>query len=332
MTTKTITTYDLIIGLPIAAATGPDAPATTATIKANFAGAHTWTADDQPYSLVIDNVGVAAQPVGALFDYLLTMSGEMPPDRKMLFRSKEIGILGIGMNTVDLLVTQSGAPVESLTGSDTSGVRRLLELSNPGNLYTTAQLDDQLRAGTLDTTISLQVWQREVMNLIEATWGKYFKRFAAVICTGGGSILLRDALLKRFNGKSWAPDDPVMSTARGLYKYALSKPNAAATLAFDAGYGAIKLWGSRGGLLLQSAVATNGTRALGKVAGLKAVTRPPHITNALGSFYVGKGAHNFGRPVQGMDFDRLSGSPEIKALFHGALTQYLSLSNGRGQG
>lgn len=332
MTAKATTVYDLIIGLPIAAATGPDAPATTAAVKAAFAGLHQWTADDLPCTLAVGNVGVAAQPVGALFDYLLTMSGDMPADRKLIFRQKEIGILGIGMNTVDLLVTQSGAPVESLTGADTVGVRRLLDLTNPGGLYTTAQLDDQLRAGTLDTSTSLPVWQREVMNLIETTWGKLFKRFAAILCIGGGSILLRDALLRRFGGKSWTPDDPVMSTARGLYKYALSKPSAADTIAFDAGYGAIKLWSRRGGLLLQSAVAANGTKALGKVAGLKAIARPPHIVNDRGSFYVGRGAHNFGRPVQGMDFDRLIGSPEMLALFHGALTQYLSLSNGRGQG
>lgn len=322
MTAKLITAHDLIIGLPIAAATGPDAPATTSAIKAAFAGAHQWTADDAPHAITINSVGVAAQPVGALFDYLLTMSGDMPADRKMIFRQKEIGILGIGMNTVDLLVTQHGAPVEALTGSDTVGVRRLLELSNRDGLYTTAQLDDQLRAGTLDTSTSLAVWQREVLGLIESTWSKYFKRFAAVIVVGGGSILLREAVLRRFNGKSWVPDDPVQSTARGLYKYALSKPNAVSTIAFDAGFGAIKLWGNRGGLILQSAVATNGTRALGKIAGLKAVTRPLHITNARGSFYVGQGAHNFGRAVQNMDFDRLTGSPEMLALFHGALTHY----------
>lgn len=320
MTTKLTATYDLVIGLPIAAATGPDADATRAAIKSNFVGFHQWTADDEPHTITIDSVGIGAQPVGALFDYLLTMSGDMPADRKAIYRTKEIGILGIGMNTVDLLVTQAGAPVEALTGSDTSGVRRLLELSNPSGLYTIAQLDDQLRAGTLDTSTSLITWQHEVLGLIESIWSKYFKRFAAVICVGGGSILLRDALLKRFNGKSWMPDDPVMSTSRGLYKHAVSKPNAQNTIAFDAGYGAIKLWTMRGGSILQSAVATNGTRALGKIAGLKAVSRPPHIVNSRGSFYVGQGAHNFGRPMQNMDFDRLIGSPEIMALFHGALS------------
>jgi len=324
MTAKFAST-NLVAGLPIAAVTGADAPATVSAVKAFLSGDHMWTADDTAHALGIAEVGVASQPVGALFDYLINSRYEMTPDKKMIFKQKEIGVLGIGMNTVDLLVTAQGAPVEAFTGADTLGVRRLLELSNRDGLYTTAQLDDQLRSGVLDTSTSLTIWQREVMGLIESTWGKYFKRFATVICVGGGSILLRDALLKRFNGKTWTPDDPVMSTARGLYKHAMSKPNAVNTLAFDAGFGAIKLWGNRGGLLLQSAVATNGTRALGKIAGLKSVQRPLHIANRLGSFYVGHNAHNFGRPVQNMDFDRLINSPEILALLHGALTQYASL-------
>ena len=48
----------------------------------------------------------------------------------------------------------------------------------------------------------------------------------------------------------------------------------AETLAFDAGFGSIKLFGKRGGLLLQSAVAVNGTTSLGKLVGLKSARRP----------------------------------------------------------
>jgi hypothetical protein len=63
---------------------------------------------------------------------------------------------------------------------------------------------------------------------------------------------------------------------------------------------------------------------LSKLVGLRATQRPLHIENARGAFYVGHGAHGFGRPVQNLDFDRLTGSPEMLALFHGALTQYLN--------
>jgi hypothetical protein len=35
-----------------------------------------------------------------------------------------------------------------------------------------------------------------------------------------GALLLRSSLLARFNAKAYMPDDPVLSTARGLYKLA----------------------------------------------------------------------------------------------------------------
>ena len=60
-----------------------------------------------------------------------------------------------------------------------------------------------------------------------------------------------------------------------------------------------------------------------QLVGLRQTRRPLYIENERGAFYVGHGAHQFGRPVQNLDFDRLTGSPEMLALFHGALTLYL---------
>jgi hypothetical protein len=321
-------TVNLWLGLPTATLMGPEAGATQKAAQEFLSGSHQWTADDLEHNLEIPAVTIASQPVGAMFDYLLTDKGEMTPDRKVLFKSKEIGIVGIGMNTVDLLVVAQGAPVERFTAGENIGVRRLLELTNGSGLYSLAERDDQLRADTLDLSTAQPIWEREVLGLIEQKWSTLFRRFAAIVVVGGGSVIMREALLRRFSGKAVIPDDPVISTARGLYKYALMKAaksgEATETLAFDAGFGSIKLFGKRGGLLLQSAVATNGTTSLGKLVGLKSARRPLHIQNERGSFYVGQGAHQFGRPVQNLDFDRLTGSPEMLALFHGALTKYFA--------
>lgn len=35
---------------------------------------------------------------------------------------------------------------------------------------------------------------------------------------GGGALLLSDALTERFEGKLYIPDDPILATARGLFK------------------------------------------------------------------------------------------------------------------
>jgi hypothetical protein len=318
----------LFLGLPTATLMGPESGATQKAAQGFMGGHHQWMADDVEHHLEIGSVTIASQPVGAMFDHLLTDQGEMPPEKKVLLKSKEIAIFSIGMKTVEMLVVAQGAPVERFTTGENIGVRRLLELTNSSGLYSLAERDDQLRAGNLDLSTAQPIWEREVLGLIEQKWGTLFRRFAAIIVVGGGSLIMREALLKRFNGKAVIPDDPVISTARGLYKYALMKAarssDTGETLAFDAGFGSIKLFGKRGGLLLQSAVAVNGATSLGKLVGLKSARRPLHVQNERGSFYVGPGAHQFGRPVQNLDFDRLTGSPEMLALFHGALTKYFA--------
>jgi hypothetical protein len=319
------TINNLYVGLPIGALMGDEAKVTQRAVRDVFVGEHRWTANGEAHRLTIENVIVASQPVGAMFDYLLTSRGEMTPDKRLVFKG-EIGVLGIGMNTVDLLVVKGGAPVDRFIAGETIGVRRMLDLCNADGLYSLAELDDQLRAGTLDTGTALPIWEREVLGLIEKQWGKFFKRFAVVVVVGGGAILLREAVLRRFGGKSWVPDDPVIATARGLYKYALMKAAKAdsreTSVAFDAGFGSLKVYGSRGGLVMQSAVATDGQHTVEKLAGLRSSTRPLRVENGAGSFYVGQGAHLAGRPVQNLDFDRLTGSPEMLALFDGAMTKY----------
>ena len=94
---------NLWVGLPIATLMGADAAATHKAVPEFLRGPHTWTANGVAHEIDVNNVIVASQPVGALFDYLLTEQGEMLPDKKALFK-QELGILGIGMNTVDLLV------------------------------------------------------------------------------------------------------------------------------------------------------------------------------------------------------------------------------------
>ncbi len=150
-----------------------------------------------------------------LFDYLLDDAGAFIPARKAHF-DKEIGVISVGMNTVELLVTRSGAPQDRFTAGRTAGVRRLLDLVNPGGLYSLGELDTQLRAGKLDTAAALPVWEREVISFVERRWGNAYKRFAAVIVVGGGALLLRSSLLARFNAKAYMPDDPVLSTARAV--------------------------------------------------------------------------------------------------------------------
>jgi hypothetical protein len=208
----------LIVGLPVASLCDTAQQA----VKDFLKGEHTWVADGQSYTAKIESVLVTSQPVGAMFDYLLTDEGEMPADKRLAFKG-EIGVLSIGMNTVELLVVQNGAPVQRFTAGGTLGVRRLLELTNRDGLYSLGELDAKLRAGTLEVGAYLPVWQSEVTGYVEKNWGGSYRRFTTVVVAGGGARILKEGLLSRFKDKVFIPDDPVISTARGMYKYTLMR-------------------------------------------------------------------------------------------------------------
>lgn len=99
----------------------------------------------------------------------------------------------------------------------------------------------------------------------------------------------------------------------------------------DLGMGANKLYGEGGGTQTLAQVSVHAEAFAVDGLGLKSVKRPTVIGTDHGSFYVGANAHQFGRPVEALDFDRLTGTPEMRALFYGSLTQY-QLEHGRFEG
>ena len=91
----------------------------------------------------------------------------------------------------------------------------------------------------------------------------------------------------------------------------------------DLGMGANKIWGSEGGLQFLSQAATvRGGRIYASVDGIKRIHRPMIVSGDFGEFYVGANAHTFGNPVESLDFNRLTGTPEMRALWYGAMTAY----------
>ena len=212
----------LMVGLPIASLMGDLAAETQRDVRHFLKGTHRWRADRVEYTTTVEDVRVTSQPVGAMFDYLLDDTGQMLSNRRAAFRA-ELGILSIGMNTVELLAVHNGIAVQRFTGGRTLGVRRLLELVNGDGLYSLAELDARLREGTLVIEQQLPVWQSEVLGFVEHQWGTAFRRFSAVVVVGGGATLLHDGLFTRFRDKTFIPNDPVIAIARGLHKYALMK-------------------------------------------------------------------------------------------------------------
>lgn len=213
---------DLTVGLPLETLTGEDesVKAAVTAVRRWLEGEHAWQANGAAWAATVAGETVTSQPVGALFDFLLDEQGAFLPARKALFRA-EVGVLSLGMNTVELLAVRGGQVAPGDTYAERRGVRRLLDLCNPEGLYSLGELDAQLRAGKLDTGRALPMWEAEVGGLIERRWGAKHRRFAAIILVGGGVKLLRERLFARFGGRAWVPDEPVLATARGLFKLAL---------------------------------------------------------------------------------------------------------------
>lgn len=99
--------------------------------------------------------------------------------------------------------------------------------------------------------------------------------------------------------------------------------NEMISMGLDAGFGAIKMRSDGGSLELLSQVAVNGSGHLEGMLGLKSEKRPMMVTTNDGDFYVGERSHDYGRGITNLDFDRLIGSPEMRALVYGAWTRYM---------
>lgn len=213
----------LLVGLPIAAMTGEEAPETLKRVKAFFAGEHRWQADGAEQHTEVASVLVTGQPVGALFEYFLTDDGTPHAGRRDDYK-KEVAVLNLGMSTVDLLSSRQGQIVERLTGGETLGVQDMLNELSRTRGYTVAELDEQMRANRLDISGLLPVWERRVFGYLDKVWGRDGqRRFARVIATGGGTYLLKDALLRRFGARLYLADDPVRATVNGLYRFGLKQ-------------------------------------------------------------------------------------------------------------
>ena len=211
------------VGLPQQAAVEPGL---TDDVKAWLEGEHTWRVDDGPERhLSLREVRVTTQPVAALFDYLLTNAGEFFEGRRGHF-TQEVGVISIGMSTVEMLVVKDGKPIPRFTHAENAGVRRLLDLLDPRGHYSRGEMDDKLRTGEFNGRLDnvLNVWSGEITGLIEQHWesgGQTWERFASIIVVGGGAHLLRHQLTRKFAGRAYIPDDPVLAIARGLWKMAV---------------------------------------------------------------------------------------------------------------
>ncbi len=210
----------LMVGLPLGLATGDDSKKRVDAVKLWLAGAHVWRADKVEHVAVVSRVGCVSQAHAAYLDWLLDINGR-PVGRQI--KGKEVAVISIGFNTIELLVLKDNQAVAKFTVGEKLGVRRYLELVNEKRrgLFSLGELDIKLRAGALDEPAALLKWGSQVRGHIERQWGDAAQRFDAVIAVGGGALLLHSELVDLFGDRLIDSDEPVLSVARGLYKFGL---------------------------------------------------------------------------------------------------------------
>lgn len=91
----------------------------------------------------------------------------------------------------------------------------------------------------------------------------------------------------------------------------------------DLGMGANKLFGAHGGSVLQSIVAADTGREITQSLGFQRNKKPQHIRFDGVSFYVGEDSHDWGTPIESMDYERMVENHETQAILYGNLTNYL---------
>lgn len=200
-----------------------DADDTSADVSEWLAGDHEWTGDGDSYKMEIAAVEIKSQPAGALFDFVYDDSGNPIADNMAMLK-KEIGVISVGFNTVEMLVMRGAKPDHGMTSGEPNGVRRLLEIVRGENNYELSTLDAYLRTGAIDDEVSraMDTWVEMVQANIERNWGTAWRRFGKIIVVGGGATLMNGHLTKYFRGKTYMPDLPIESIARGMYKRSLA--------------------------------------------------------------------------------------------------------------
>lgn len=99
--------------------------------------------------------------------------------------------------------------------------------------------------------------------------------------------------------------------------------NASEMLGVDFGMSSTKIVGAKGEIMFYNQAALPlGGKVEGAFTGMKARKRPMVVSGVFGEFYVGKGSHDFGEPMESFDAESLTGTNETRALFYGALTMY----------
>lgn len=233
------TRASIVVGLPVALLQSQEAKEATGALKKWMRKEHTFHVDGDFYIVSIEQVKVAAQPVGAFFAWGLDVNGQWVKTRDDLQTS--VAVCDVGYNTLDLFVVKGGRIQPRWTQGRNLGMRRAtgilgdLVLEAYDREISLSEGDSLIRkhlgkkkpmltipGGPTNVanlvTAALGVAQGEAVSYCENKWGRG-RDFAYILLCGGGALAYEDALRKLFLHAQVLPN-AVTANAEGLSKLA----------------------------------------------------------------------------------------------------------------
>jgi hypothetical protein len=216
----------LTVGLPIQLLKDPEEMKLVIDRAKLFKEPVRFEVDGNQYSLVAEKIKLMGQPAGALLNYAL--------DDRFHLKGKArnnglTAVIDIGRNSIDFYAMSNFEAVPRYVAGEKGGVRRLLNKLQSDR--DTSDLEIQLRAGRLQIPkTAIDSWLEEITGIMENIWPN-LRKFETVIPTGGGVLVLGEALYKVLIAKgaslNWpnGKEDAILANAIGLWKaghYALA--------------------------------------------------------------------------------------------------------------
>jgi plasmid segregation protein ParM len=183
----------------------------------------------------VSQVLVVPQPFGSLFALILDRDGKLINED--LARGR-VGVIDVGMHTTDFVLVDRLRYVEKGSGSLTTALSRVHELTGRAILdahslqLTLHEVDAALRQGTVQvygkakdvfrlSEPALQAVAEEVKAKAGTLWGDG-RDLSAVLVTGGGALALGHRILSQYPHAVTIPN-AAMANVRGFLRYGMRK-------------------------------------------------------------------------------------------------------------
>jgi hypothetical protein len=231
------TINELVSGLPI---DDFKIPGFKEEFMKQLPGTYTFTFENKPISITIDNARVIPQAAGAYFDYVLDDNGELKNDADIQeIAEEDVAVLDIGGKSTDVCIMEAGIfSQDSFTAWKAVAelkkeLRKLIARDFEGFNVPLHKIDDALRSSVTNiagdkANITNQI--NEAKDIcFPAFWDDIslyipdFRRFAGIILAGGGASLYKDYIEDLAGIPIISIENPEMGNANGYRKYGKSK-------------------------------------------------------------------------------------------------------------